>query len=112
MTEARDSASHMERLLSRTVEAVVEIARPLRVVLFGSFARGEAGPHSDLDILVIVPRGRHRRDTARAIYRRLAGLGHAVDVVVVTAEDVERFRDSPGLIISTALSEGREVYAA
>lgn len=109
MSKAQSST---EDLLQRAVAAIVEVSAARRIVLFGSHARGDAGPDSDLDLLVVAPPGRHRRDTARAIYRRLSRFGHALDVVVVTADDVETYRDSPGLIISTALAEGREIYAA
>ena len=42
----------------------------------------------------------------------LIGVGHAVDVIVVTPEDVERYRDSHALVIAPALREGKVVYAA
>jgi len=102
----------VEGLLEKAVEAIVEAASPERVVLFGSHARGEAGPNSDMDFLVITRPGRHRRDTAKAIYRRLSKIGYAVDIVVVTVDDVALHRDSPGLVISKALDEGVDVYAA
>ncbi len=85
---------------------------PRRIVLFGSAARGEMGPHSDLDILVVMPTGSHRRKTAQEIYRHLLDLGFAVDVVVVTEEDVERFGEHPGMVIGSALAEGRDLYVA
>lgn len=102
----------LQDLSSSVVEAIVEVAAPLRIVLFGSVAKGTSGPNSDLDLLVVVPPDRHRRATAQAIYRRLASIGVAVDVVVVTSEDVEMHRDNPGMVIRTALAEGRDLYAA
>lgn len=69
------------------------VARPTRIVLFGSAARGQIGPNSDPDVLVVMPDGIHRRETARRIYRALRGLGIPKDVVVVTESDVERFGD-------------------
>jgi predicted nucleotidyltransferase len=112
MEDVRNGDSNRAELIREAVAAIVEAAAPHRVVLFGSHVRGEAGPDSDLDFLVITAPGTHRRDTAKAIYRRLAGFGHAVDVVVVTTDDVARYGSSPGLIISAALAEGRELYAA
>lgn len=111
MEEQGGIPNHAE-LIRAAVEAIVGAAAPRRVVLFGSHARGDAGPDSDLDFLVITAPGTHRRDTAKAIYRRLAGLGHAVDVVVVTTDDVAAYATAPGLVIATALAEGRELYAA
>jgi predicted nucleotidyltransferase len=106
------SETKLEDASTSVVEAIVEVADPVRIVLFGSVARGSSGPHSDLDLLVVVPPDRHRRATAQAIYRRLANIGVAVDIVVVTSEDVEKHRDNPGMVIRAALAEGRELYAA
>jgi len=99
-------------LLDEVLARVVETAHPVRVVLFGSQAQGRARPGSDLDLLVVVRDGVHRRRTAQAIYRRLAGLGQPVDVVVVTERDVELYRDAVGMVIGPALEHGRTVYAA
>ncbi len=101
-----------ESTLEEVVRRIVEVAQPEKVVLFGSFARGtRVRPDSDLDLLV-VKEGAHRRKLAAEIYASLAGVGQAVDVVVVTPEDIERFGESPALIIEPALREGRVVYAA
>jgi uncharacterized protein len=99
------------RTLRKIVGRVVEIAEPERIILFGSAARGEMGPNSDIDLLV-VKANVHRRQLARQIYRHLVGVGRAVDVIVVTPEDIERYRDSPALIIAPALCEGQVIYAA
>src|SRR5207302_7916594 len=85
-------------LLDEVVRRVVEVADPDAIVLFGSAARDGMGPHSDIDLLVIKA-GAHRRQLAQAIYRRLVGLGQAVDVVVVTPEDVQRYRHCPGMVV-------------
>jgi hypothetical protein len=47
-----------------------------------------------------------------AIYMSMRGVGQAVDVILVTPEDVERYRESDALVIAPALREGRVVYAA
>jgi predicted nucleotidyltransferase len=98
--------------LAEIIRRIVRVAAPERIVLFGSAARGEAGPESDLDLLVIKPGRYHRGRLTDAIYRSLIGVGRAVDVVVVTPEDVDRYRDARGLVIAPALREGRVVYAA
>lgn len=94
------------------VTRIVEVAHPIRIILFGSAARSEAGRYSDIDVLVVVPEGMHRRRTAQLIYRRLLGFGPPVDVVVATLLDMERYSDSPGLVYREALKDGRELYAA
>ena len=97
------------RVLDEVVRRVVEVAAPDAIFLFGSAARGGMGPHSDMDLLVIKA-GAHRRQLAQAIYRRLMGLGQAVDVVVVTPEDVQRYRHCPGMVVEPALREGKAIY--
>ena len=97
------------RVLDDVVRRIVAVAQPERIILFGSAARGEMGRHSDVDLLV-VKRGAHRRNLAGRIYRDLYGVGAAVDVVVVTPEDIERYGNSHALVIKPALDEGRVVY--
>ena len=100
-----------EETLQEIIRRIVEIACPDRIILFGSAARGQMGPQSDIDLLV-VKSGAHRRKLAGHIYVRLIGVGQPVDIVVVTPEDIERYRDSPATIIEPALREGKVVYAA
>ncbi len=98
--------------IDELVRRIVEAVHPQRVVLFGSAARGEMGPNSDLDVLVIMPDGTHRRKTAQEIYRRMWGFGFAKDIVVVTESDVREYGMNPYMIIKNALEEGRELYHA
>jgi len=102
------NAGGLEELVRRIVDAV----SPLRIVLFGSAARGEMGTDSDVDLLVVVPGGSHRRRTAELIHTRLFGIPFSVDVVVATPDDLAAHAGNPGLIYRTALEEGRELYAA
>lgn len=107
--EKRSTVS--EETLQEIIRRVAEVAQPEKIIMFGSAARGEMGPHSDVDLLV-VRSGVHRRKLAMQIYKHLAGVGCPVDVIVVTPEDIERYRNTPALIIRPALKEGRVVYAA
>jgi predicted nucleotidyltransferase len=100
-----------QAVLDEIVQRIVAVAQPEKIILFGSAVRGEMGRHSDVDLLVVKD-GADRRRTAARIYRRLHGVGAAVDVIVVTLDDVERYRDSHALIIKPALHEGRVVYDA
>lgn len=107
-----DTQTPNENVLREIVRRIVEVAQPERIVLFGSAARGEMGPHSDVDLLVIKSGEYSRSRMAGDIYQNLYGVGQAVDVVVVTSEDVERYRDTHCLVVKSALQEGREVYRA
>ncbi|MCD6169636.1 MAG: nucleotidyltransferase domain-containing protein [Candidatus Latescibacteria bacterium] len=102
-------AAVREKILDEIIRRIVEVAQPEKIILFGSAARGEMGPNSDVDLLV-VKSGVHRRRLAQAIYMNLFGVGQAVDVVVVTPEDIERYKDSFALVIEPALREAEVVY--
>jgi predicted nucleotidyltransferase len=101
-----------EPVLTDIVRRVVEVARPQRIVMFGSAARGTARADSDVDLLVVKSGRFQRGRLVDAIYRNLRGAGAPVDVIVVTPEEVERYRNDPCLIIAPALKEGKVVYAA
>ena len=100
-----------QQVLDEIVRRIVEVAAPERIILFGSAARDDMGPHSDVDLLVIKAGQFHRGRLTEEIYMNLIGVGQAVDVVVVTPEDVEQYRDSPALVIAPAMQEGKVVYA-
>ncbi len=98
--------------LEELVRRIVDTAHPLRILLFGSAARGEMGPDSDVDVLVVVPEGTHRRHTAMALHQSFYGLGIAVDAIVATPEDLDKYRDTVGFVYRDALRDGEELYAA
>jgi predicted nucleotidyltransferase len=84
--------------------------KPEKIILFGSAARGEMGPHSDVDLLVVKKGKFDRSRLVGDIYMKLHGVGQAVDVIVVTPKEVERYRNTHCLVIAPALREGREIY--
>jgi len=107
-----ESVSLTSELLDDIVNRIVATVNPRRIVLFGSAARGQMGPHSDVDILVVMPNGIQHRQTTRQIRRALADLEISKDVIVVTESDVRRFGSDPSLVIRPALAEGKELYLA
>lgn len=109
---AQSPNSRDAEALAEIVRRIVRVAAPEQILLFGSAARGEAGGSSDFDLLVIKSGEFHRGLLTEEIYLNLIGVGRAVDIIVVTPEDVERYRDSPALVIAPALREGLVVYAA
>jgi len=98
--------------IQKIVHAIVEEVHPRRVILFGSAARGEARKSSDIDLLVVVSDGSHRRKTARRLYQAVSGAGVPFDLVIATEGDLARYGDRIGLVYRTALAEGRVLYAA
>ena len=100
-----------QAVLAEVIRRVVQVAQPEKIILFGSAARGRMGPHSDLDLLV-VRAGVDALDLMGDIYLNLRGVGAAVDAIVASPDDLERYRDSYGMVIREALREGRVVYEA
>jgi len=99
-------------VMDEIVRRIVVSARPLRIVLFGSAARGTMGRDSDVDVLVVVPDGVPIRATSQDLHVRMAGVSVPVDIVVATPAVLERYANSRGLIYREALRDGRELYAA
>lgn len=92
------------------VGRIVEQFRPEKVILFGSHARGTAGPDSDVDLLVVMPIPGSRRRQATAIDLALADRELSLDLVVITPEELERDRDRIGTVVRPAVREGRMLY--
>jgi predicted nucleotidyltransferase len=98
--------------LNELVRRIVEAVQPLRIILFGSAARGEMGTDSDVDVLVVMPENAPRRRTAQYLHTRLFGIPFAVDILVATPSMLEKHKDNIGLVYRQILAEGRELYAA
>ncbi len=99
-------SAHVEAATRRLVAA----CDPLRVLVFGSYARAAAQPGSDLDLLVVLPHVEDKRATAIALRRALADFPIPKDVVVTTPEEIERRGEIVGTLLHEALREGRVVY--
>ena len=101
-----------KELLDEIIRRVVEVAQPEQIILFGSAARGDMTGDSDADLLVVVDQVEHSRRLEGEVYVNLIGVRLPVDVIVVTRDDVERYKDKVGTIIRPALREGVVVYEA
>ena len=96
--------------LDDIVRRIAETASPDRILLFGSAARGTTHLQSDLDFLIVKPGRYNARKVAGAIYLRMRGIVRPIDLVVVTPQQVEKYRNSPFSVVYPALREGRVVY--
>jgi uncharacterized protein len=99
-------------LLDEIIRILVEEARPERIILFGSHARGDAKPDSDIDLLVVEKSVDNQRAEMVRLQRALSPLRLPVDVLVT---DVARlsssWADFPGSYLYHALREGKVLYA-
>jgi predicted nucleotidyltransferase len=102
-----------EALIEEAGRRLAAAAPGAKVILFGSRARGEARPDSDLDLLVIEPDEvqARRAETAR-LKRELRGLEVALDVIVVSADHAEQWGHFRGSMLNEALKEGRILVEA
>jgi predicted nucleotidyltransferase len=110
--EARDMGPHAEldATLQQIVDRIVSGFSPVKIILFGSRARGTGSADCDVDLLVVTDRPGSKRQQAVAIDLALADLGIAKDIVVGGAEELERERDVVGMIAYPASREGIVLY--
>ena len=99
-------------LIDQAARRIAEAAPGAKVILFGSQARGEAGPDSDVDLLVVEPRVEDRFGEIVRLQRVLAPLRLPADVVVVSEAHVEEWGDVHNTMLHDALREGRVLAQA
>ena len=94
------------------VKRIVEQFHPVKIILFGSRARGVAAPDSDVDLLVVMEVVSSKRRQAVQIDLALADRTFPLDLIVVTPEEFEKYRDVVGHVVYPAVREGKVVYDA
>ena len=93
------------------VDRIVERFDPEKIILFGSHARGDAGPDSDVDLLVVMPVTGSKRDKMIEIGVALHDIALSKDIIVTTPEDFEWRKEIVGTIERPAVREGKLLYA-
>lgn len=103
-----------EELVRKMVDIIVSEADPEKVILFGSRARGDARPDSDVDFVVVAsePFGedRDRRAETMRIWHALSGLGVSKDILVYSSDEWEYWHDCMNHVLGRAFHEGRVLY--
>ncbi len=97
--------------IQRMVNRIVKEFRPERVILFGSHARGEGGPDSDVDLLIVMPVEGSKRDKSIEIGVALHDVRIPKDIIVTTPEEFEWRKEIAGTIERPAVMEGKTLYA-
>ena len=100
--------------LGLIAKAIVSVADPISVILFGSRSRGTANNNSDIDLLVVGERPAvktwSRRRTIGDIRRSLPLVGVPIDILFYTPDEIFRWKETTNHIVSEALSEGTVLY--
>jgi predicted nucleotidyltransferase len=109
MVSAEDR--NRKKMIREMVNRIVEHFDPERIILFGSQARGEAGPESDVDLLVVMPVQGSKREKQLEIRALLRGIRLAKDIVVSRPEEFAWRKDIVGTIEYPATKEGKVLYA-
>jgi HEPN domain-containing protein/predicted nucleotidyltransferase len=95
--------THIERMVQR----IVKKFHPEKIILFGSQARGDARPDSDVDLLIVMPVEGSVHEKRWEIREALRPLPVPVDVIVTTPEDFAWRKDVVGTIEWPAAREGK-----
>jgi len=103
-----------EQFLQDIVRVIVDTVDPEQIVLFGSQARQDSGPASDIDLLIVKSEPfdvvRSRRKEMALLWRALARFPIAKDILLYSRDEVEYWRDSLNNVVARALREGRVLY--
>ena len=101
----------VQKEIDRMVRMIVRKFHPERIILFGSRARGDAGPDSDVDLLVVMPLEGSKREKQLELRLALYDYMMPVDVIVTSPEDFAWRKDIVGTIEWPATHEGKVLYA-
>ncbi len=106
MNERQASLDYLPEITNR----ILKVSDPEMIILFGSYARGDFGMDSDLDLLVVLKGVESPRKEITRLRRSLRGMLVSVDILVATPEQIERHRNNVGLIYRSVLREGKVIY--
>jgi predicted nucleotidyltransferase len=103
-----------EQDITGMVDVIVRAEAPQAVILFGSMARGEQGPDSDVDLLVVTKQpfgpGNNRYETLKRLNYLLAPYVFPKDILAYSADEVEQWRGARNHVVASAVSEGKVLY--
>ncbi|MCX5645043.1 MAG: nucleotidyltransferase domain-containing protein [Phycisphaerae bacterium] len=109
--KAKGRATSTQEQIREMVQRIVRQFTPEKIILFGSHARGDAGPDSDVDLLIVMPVAGSKREKAVEIGVALHAIRVPKDLIVVTPEEFEWRKDTIGTIEWPAWREGMVLYA-
>ncbi|MDS3861002.1 nucleotidyltransferase domain-containing protein [Thermosynechococcaceae cyanobacterium BACA0444] len=110
MTPQFDYPRVTDELLNQIIQKIISVGTPLQIILFGSYAQGNARPDSDLDILIVEESELPRHQRASRYYQATTGLFPKKDITVWTMAEIEAWSAVPNAFITTVLEQGKVLY--
>jgi predicted nucleotidyltransferase len=98
--------------LQQVVRRLIAVAQPSRIILFGSYGRGDADEGSDLDLVVVLPEVTDKYGEMIRLHKAVGDVGLGVDVLVYSEAEYQRRSQVPGTVLYWARNEGRQLYEA
>ena len=99
-----------QTVLNSLVQQIVEQAHPLKIILFGSAAHDNMRHGSDIDLLIVMPDGTHRRRMSQSLYRAISNICVPFDLIVTTPSDLQKNQSNKGLIYQSILADGKPIH--
>lgn len=101
----------MHEMVQSMAKRIAQKFRPMKIIVFGSWARGEAGPGSDVDLLVIMDcTHEQKQEIQAAIRKELREFKVPKDIIVANPEDINKYKDAWWTVYYPALEEGKVLY--
>lgn len=100
-----------EKNIQKIIELLIEAAKPTRIYLFGSYARGDAREKSDLDFLVVEQSLESKRNEMVRLQDLIRPFRIPTDILVTSESNFIEWKDVPGSVIHKAKTEGKLCYA-
>lgn len=97
-------------LMDEIVRRIVKTIDPEKIILFGSRARRDAQPESDIDLLVIAKSTQPRYRRSAPLYGALSDILAPMDILVYSPEEVREWGQVPQAFVTTAIREGKVLY--
>lgn len=99
-----------EKIIKEAIERLVKVAKPQKIYLFGSYARGDARKQSDLDFLIVEEALKSRRKEMVRLHDAIRSMRIPVDILVISESTFDEWADVPGTVMYKAKTEGRLCY--
>lgn len=100
-----------KKIQHEMVNRIVEAIHPLKIILFGSHSSGNAGPDSDIDLIVVTETPLPKRQTSVALWNLLGNIPLPKDIIIASRDEFDFYSQEAGSVMRTAHEKGLVIYA-